>query len=85
MVAADMMWKLHPLIEKLRNNFLKHFVPLSKLNFDESMVAYYGCHSCKQFIRGKPICLGYKMWCLNRGKALIVMMNMKRKLGKQPL
>ena len=29
------------------------------------MVPYFGRHSCKQFIRGKPIRFGYKLWCLN--------------------
>ena len=28
------------------------------------MVPYFGCHSCKQFIRGKPIRFGYKKWML---------------------
>jgi len=35
------------------------------LSIDESMVPYFGRHSCKQFIRGKPIRFGYKLWCLN--------------------
>ena len=28
------------------------------------MAPYYGRHSCKQFIRGKPIRFGYKLWVL---------------------
>ncbi|KAF2882924.1 hypothetical protein ILUMI_23247 [Ignelater luminosus] len=40
-------------------------VPEQNLNFDECIVAYYGRHSCKQFIRGKPIRFGYKIWCLS--------------------
>ena len=28
------------------------------------MVPYFGCHSAKMFIRGKPICFVYKIWCL---------------------
>ena len=32
------------------------------LSIDESMVPYYGRHSCKMFIRGKPIRFGYKLW-----------------------
>uniref|UniRef100_A0A674C9V8 PiggyBac transposable element-derived protein domain-containing protein n=1 Tax=Salmo trutta TaxID=8032 RepID=A0A674C9V8_SALTR len=31
---------------------------------DESMIRYYGRHGCKQFIRGKPIRFGYKLWNL---------------------
>ena len=29
-----------------------------------SMVPYFGRHSCKQFIRGKSIRFGYKIWML---------------------
>ena len=25
------------------------------------MVSYYGCHSCKMFMKGKPIQFGYKI------------------------
>ena len=28
------------------------------------MVPYFGHHSCKMFIRSKPIRFGYKIWCL---------------------
>jgi DNA excision repair protein ERCC-6 len=82
MVAADKMCKLRCLIEKLRNNFLKHFVPVSELNFYESMVACHGCHSCKQFIRGKPIRFGYNMWCLNTPNGYLL--NFVAYQGKKP-
>ncbi|KAI8121791.1 PiggyBac transposable element-derived protein 3 [Lucilia cuprina] len=32
------------------------------ISIDESMVKYYGRHSAKQYIRGKPIRFGYKNW-----------------------
>ena len=28
------------------------------------MIPYYGKHGTKQFIRGKPIRFGFKLWCL---------------------
>ena len=31
---------------------------------DESMIPYFGRHGAKQFISGKPIRFGYKMWAL---------------------
>ena len=31
---------------------------------DESMMPYCVSHSCKMFIKGKPIRYGYKLWCL---------------------
>ena len=32
---------------------------------DESMIPYFGNHSAKQYIKGKPIKFGYKLWYLN--------------------
>lgn len=43
----DKMWKLCPLINNLKKNFREHFVPIQQLDFDESIIAYYGRHSCK--------------------------------------
>ena len=34
------------------------------LSIDEQMVPYFGRHSAKIFIRGKPIRFGYKNWIL---------------------
>ena len=34
------------------------------MSIDEAMIPYFGKHSTKQFIRGKPIRFGYKMWVL---------------------
>ena len=31
---------------------------------DDSMVPYFGRHSAKMFLKEKPICFGYKIWCL---------------------
>ena len=42
------------------------------MDYDESMVAYYGKHSCKQFIRGKPIRFGFKVWSLNTVSGYLV-------------
>ncbi|KRY22679.1 PiggyBac transposable element-derived protein 3 [Trichinella patagoniensis] len=36
-----------------------------KLSIDEGMVPYYGHHTCKMFIRGKPIRFGYKIWTMS--------------------
>ncbi|KAB0803706.1 hypothetical protein PPYR_00676 [Photinus pyralis] len=70
--ANDKLWKLRPLIDMLQENFSKHFKPSEHLNYDESMVKYYGRHSRKQFIRGKPIRFGYKVWCLNAANSYLV-------------
>lgn len=39
-----------------------HFV--LNLSIDEQMVPYFGQHSCKMFVKGKPVSFGFKIWCL---------------------
>jgi hypothetical protein len=61
----DKMWKLRPLIEIFKEINKNLLIIDGYFSYDEAMVAYYGKHSCKQFIRGKPIRFGYKIWRLN--------------------
>lgn len=68
----DKFYKLRPLSDLLRQKFLNYFVPEEDLNYDECMVKYFGKHSCKQFIRGKPIRFGYKIWSLNNKYGYLV-------------
>lgn len=79
---TDKIWKLRPLMDKLKSKFIKNWVPEQHLDYDESMVKYYGRHSCKQFIRGKPVRFGYKMWCLNSASGYLVNFDMYQ--GKNP-
>lgn len=79
---TDKMYKLRPLMNALKKKCLQYFVPQEHLDFDESMIKYYGRHSCKQFIRGKPIPFGYKMWCINGKDGYLVDFNMYQ--GKNP-
>lgn len=68
----DKMWKLRPFMTLLKKKFLTLFRPVRQFDYDESMVAYYGRHGCKQFIRGKPIRFGYKVWSLNMPNGFLV-------------
>ncbi|KAF0724401.1 piggyBac transposable element-derived protein 3-like [Aphis craccivora] len=61
---------------------IDNFVPEQHLAYDESVVKYFGRHSCKQFIRGKPIRFGYKVWCLNTKDGYLV--NFELYQGKSP-
>nr|CAH7714944.1 unnamed protein product [Callosobruchus chinensis] len=61
----DKMAKLRPFMELLKLRFKNHFIPEREIDYDESMIEYFGRHGCKQFIRGKPIRFGYKAWCIN--------------------
>lgn len=70
---GDKMWKLRPLITKVKRNFMRYFEPSQNLSFDESMIKYCGKHGCKQFIRGKPIRFGFKAWCLSTTDGYLIL------------
>lgn len=48
----------------LNKNFPQWGIFHRDLSIDEAMVKYFGHHSAKQFIRGKPVRFGYKEWML---------------------
>lgn len=56
--------KVVPIYDLMNKNLRQFGVFSQNLSIDESMVPYYGHHSTKQFIRGKPIRFGYKLWAL---------------------
>jgi len=56
--------KVLPLYNSLNQNLVQFEIWHSSLSIDESMVPYFGRHSIKIFIRGKPIRFGYRLWCL---------------------
>ena len=61
---GEKLAKIRPLQDK-ENRSLQQFGVFSKdLSIDEQMVPYFGRHSSKMFIRGKPIRFGYKNWVL---------------------
>ena len=64
--ADDKLSKVRPLVSMVNERFLTYFTffKTQNLSIDESMVPYFGKHGAKQFIRGKPIRFGYKMWVL---------------------
>lgn len=59
------MFKLRPLMDKFRDRCFANFIPTPLLNYDESMVKFFGRHQTKQFLPGKSIRFGFKMWCIN--------------------
>lgn len=61
---GDKLGKISPIYKELSKNLQQFGIWHEKLSIDESMVPYYGRHSCKMFIRGKPIRFGFKVWML---------------------
>lgn len=58
----DKFAKVRPLFDLINKKFMEH-APLEEMHsIDEAMVPYYGRHGCKQYIHGKPIRYGYKLW-----------------------
>ena len=39
------------------------------------MIPYFGKHSAKQYIKGKPIKFGHKLWCLNTNLGYLIQCN----------
>jgi hypothetical protein len=61
---GDKLAKIRPFYEHLIGKFTQFEIFHETLSIDESMVPYYGHHSRKIFIRGKPIRFGSKIWML---------------------
>uniref|UniRef100_A0A667X9S4 PiggyBac transposable element-derived protein domain-containing protein n=1 Tax=Myripristis murdjan TaxID=586833 RepID=A0A667X9S4_9TELE len=62
-ITDDPFFKVRPIFSELNQSY--KVMPFQEwLSVDESMIPYYGRHGCKQFIKGKPIRFGYKVWSL---------------------
>lgn len=62
--TTDKMFKLHPIMNMLNEKFKQWCIFHIYLSINEAMERYFGRHSAKQFIRGKPITFGFKNWVL---------------------
>lgn len=61
---SDRAFKIRSFITMLQRSFCKFGIFETHVAVDEMMVKYYGRNSLKQFIRGKPVRFGYKLWAL---------------------
>ncbi len=71
------MAKIKPLYDRINEKLTQYWVLHEDLSIDKSMVPYFKRHSCKQFIRGKPIRFGYTIWniCSSSGMPYRVVIN----------
>lgn len=60
----DRFAKIRQFLSELNRRFLQFGFFHTHLSIDERMIPYFGRHSYKMFIRGKPIRFGFKYWCL---------------------
>lgn len=61
----DRFAKVLPISNILRENFRKHAHIEQNVSVDEAIIKYFGRHGCKQYIKGKPIRFGFKVWAAN--------------------
>lgn len=61
---GNKMSKVQPLFDFMNKNIVQLGLFHEQLSIDESMIPYFGRHSAKMYIKGKPIRFGYKIWCL---------------------
>ena len=83
--ANDRYGKLRPYFYKVNKNFLKNFVVEQRLSVDESMVKYFGHHPGKQFLKGKPIRFGYKLWSLCTPKGYLIQFDPYQGAGRSKI
>ena len=69
---SDNMAKIRPFFSMMNEKCLQYFLNQEELSVDESMLPYYGRHSGKQRIIGKPVRMGYKMWVLATSDGYVV-------------
>ncbi|XP_043191510.1 piggyBac transposable element-derived protein 3-like [Amphibalanus amphitrite] len=62
--TGDKIAKVRPLFEELNRVLLQFGVIHPQLSIDEQMVPYFGRHSSKMFMKGKPVRFGFKLWVL---------------------
>ena len=66
-ITENRYHKVRVLFEKLNFNF-KQYGSFINHRADEKIIPYYGKHSTKQFIRGKAIRFGFKLWWITSSK-----------------
>jgi|UniRef100_A0A2S2R041 DNA excision repair protein ERCC-6 len=55
----DRFSKLRPLFDLINKKNIQFGIFFHNLFIDEEMVPYFGRHSCKMYIKGKPIRFGF--------------------------
>ena len=55
----------------MNQRFINAFQFDQQIISDESMIPYFGKHSAKYYIKGKPIKFGCKLWCLNTNLVIL--------------
>ncbi|XP_003803632.1 piggyBac transposable element-derived protein 2 isoform X1 [Otolemur garnettii] len=69
---SDRFAKVRPLIVRMNGNFQKH-APLEEFySFGESTCEYFGHRGSEQLRAGRPVRLGYRIWCGTTSRGYLV-------------
>ena len=61
---TDKLFKIRRYTDLLNAKYAQFGVFAHNLSVDEQMVPYFGRHSCKMYMHGKPVRFGFKIGCL---------------------
>ena len=61
---SDKFAKVPPLFDAINKTCLINYQPSQHISIDESIMPYFRRHAPKQYIYGKPITSGYKLWVM---------------------
>ena len=70
--AGDKLAKVRPFFNLKIQRFLNVFQFVEQLCVDESIISYFGKHSTKHCIKGKPVTFGYKVSFLNTNNGYLI-------------
>ena len=69
--TSDPYYEVRLYFEQPNRNFKENLELDQNLSVDECMVPYFGRHNTKQFIRGKSIRFGYKLWAITSSSGFL--------------
>ena len=72
LTAGNKLAKVCPSFNLMNQRFLNPFQFDEQLCVDKSMIPYFAKHFAKQYMKGKPINFGYKVWCLNTNNGYLI-------------
>ena len=70
-IDDDRFYKVRAFLDALNSNF-KVFKDHAYYSVDEIMVPYFGKHGSKQYMHGKPIRYGFKLWAIASSDGYLV-------------
>ena len=62
--SSDKFAKVRPFFNVINKQCIFNYQPTQYVSVDESMVSYFGKHEAKQYIHGKLIKFGFKLWVM---------------------